>query len=146
MQGVMVPRKLWPGSSKAVILWWRRPHIIPYQLQNWIESFHELKIPCGSLSMDFLNSSKAKRSETFVGVAKEVAGCKHNRVIVKSRIMWRYVEHNAGKLGLWSFIGLDKQKPGEIFVWGSARNRSLYFINGVDVNCTLKLRRYTRLG
>ena len=51
--------------------------------------------------MDPLNLSKAKRSVSLVGVVEEVAGCTHSRVImVKSRITWRYVKHNVGKLGL----------------------------------------------
>ena len=76
---------------------------------NWIESFHELNIPYGSLVMDSLNLSKATQLVSFDGMAKGVAGCKHSRVVVKSKITWRCVEHNAGILGFWNFIGLDKQ-------------------------------------
>ena len=121
MKGVMVPCNFRPSSSRAVTLWWRWPHLIPCQLQNWIESFHEVKIPYGSLAMDSLNLSKAKRSVSFVGVV----GCKHSRVIVKSRIIWRCVElNNSGKLGLWewSFIGLDKQERK--LVWNLSTRQS----------------------
>ena len=43
----------------------------------------DLKTPFGSLAMDSLSLSKAKRSVSFVGVAKDVAGCEHSRVMVK---------------------------------------------------------------
>ena len=64
------------------ILWdsWRRESYKKTSIGNWIESFHELNIPYGSLVMDSLNLSKATRLVSFDGMAEGVAGCKHSRL------------------------------------------------------------------
>jgi len=71
-------RKNWKDSnaskSNFVTLLCMELHVIPSQLQKWVELFQDGKTPQGSLDMDSLNLSSANWL---------VAWCKHNHVCAK---------------------------------------------------------------